>query len=150
MSPHCGNSCYKLADLTQRGAPLPTTLQEPAGCDPPPGLESCGEKVWAGERTGRTGRSWRSATLCKPASPSLPLRQKPSTPLPCEMKLHSFQLRPPASAARQAQKLGSCAREGFPALLSPAFPSGALRPSKLRTGSRLHQESWLSRFCKGQ
>lgn len=133
------DSCYKLADLTQRRA----QLQEPGGCDPPPGLESCGEKVWAEERTGRQAGAGGDQPSCANLLPTHSSHPETLTLLPPEMQLHSFQLSPTASAAR----------EGFPALLSPAFPSGAesaLSHSKLRKASRLHQERWLSQFWEVQ
>lgn len=77
----------------------------------------------------KTGRGWRrSAILCKPAFQSLPLSQKPSLHSPAEMQLHSF-----SSALCQRRRRGtgaSCAREGFPTLLSPAFSAGVSSKSQ--------------------
>lgn len=138
MTPHCGSSCHRLADLTRRGAPLPTTLQELAGCHPPPGLESCGEKVWEGETTGRTGRGWRrSAILCKSASQSLPLSQKPSLHSPVRCSCIPSSSAPLPVLPDRHRSLGPVQGKAFQPsspLPSPLVHESAPRPSKLRTG----------------
>lgn len=115
------------------------------GPTPRPG-ELLREGLGRGEdrKTGRAGGDQPSCAIL------LCSRSQPETlaALPREMQLHSFQLSPAASAARQARELGSSAREGFPALLSPAFPSGAGVSSKSQQAQESQQESWLSRLWK--
>lgn len=138
-APYCGSSCCKLADLTQRGALLP---HDPCKRQ----LDATHPRTWrAVERRFGQGRRQEERQgleeISHPVQTCFAVaRSQPETlSLPCEMQLHSFQLSPAASAARQARELGSSARKGFPALLSPAFPSGAGVSSKsqqLRKGSR--------------
>lgn len=112
----------ELADLTQRGAPLPMTPAR-ASCVRPTSRPGELLREGLGRREDRkTGRGCRrSAILCKPAFQSLPLSQKPSLHSPTEMQLHSFSS---ALCQRRTGTGASCAREGFPTLLSPAFSAG--------------------------